>query len=143
MFKASVAHMSEVCIPMQYKCYIYFFLFAASFGKLGLTPHLIMAHLPAAEIQARREAAMKDILEEWQGNSEVAILCPCRIACNCMAVTEVERVILSFCLYPGELDYFYTQPFNATHGFKVRWHCDQCQEEMACGFPPLGVGLLH
>ena len=102
-----------------------------------------MAHLPAAEIQARRNAAINEILEEWQGNSEVAILCPCRIACNCMAVTEVERIILSFCLYPGELDYFYTQPFNATHGFKVRWHCDQCQEEMACGFPPLGVRLLH
>ena len=102
-----------------------------------------MAHLPPAEIQARRNIAFNEILEEWQGNSEVAILCPCRIACNCMAVTEVERIILSFCLYPGELDYFYTQPFNATHGFKVRWHCDQCQEEMACGFPPLGVRLLH
>ena len=103
-----------------------------------------MAHLPPAEIQARRNIAFNEILEEWQGNSEVAILCPCRIASNCMAVTEVERVILSFCLYPGELDYFYTQqPFNATHGFKVRWHCDQCQEEMACGFPPLGVRLLH
>ena len=106
MFKASVAHMSEVCIPMQYKCYIYFFLFAASFGKLGLTPHLIMAHLPAAEIQARREAAMKDILEEWQGNEEVAILCPCRIDCMCMPLNEVERVVLTFCLYPGELDFF-------------------------------------
>ena len=136
MFKASVAHMSEVCIPMQYKCYIYFFLFAASFGKLGLTPHLIMAHLPAAEIQARREAAMKDILEEWQGNEEVAILCPCRIDCMCMSLNEVERVVLTFCLYPGELDFFFvTQPFDATHGFRVRWHCDVCEEEMACGFP--------
>ena len=135
MFKASLAHMSEVCIPVQYKCYIYFFLLQQVFGSLGLPPYLIMAHLPAAEIQARREAAMKDILEEWQGNESVAILCPCRIDCMCMPVNEVERVVLTFCLYPGELDFFYTQPFYATHGFRVRWHCDECEDEMACGFP--------
>ena len=71
-----------------------------------------MAHLPAVEIQARRNAAIKDILEEWQGYEEVAILCPCRIACKCMPVTEVERVVLSFCLYPGELDFFLYSTFQ-------------------------------
>ena len=84
-----------------------FFPFAASFRKLGLPPHLfIMAHLPSAEIQARREAAMKDILDEWQGAEWVAIQCPCRNDCMCMPVNEVERVVLTFCLYPGELDFF-------------------------------------
>ena len=95
-----------------------------------------MAHLPPAEIQARRNIAFNEILQEWQGNSEVAILCPCRIDCMCMSLNDVERVVLTRCLYPGEMDYFFVnQPFEATHGFRVRWHCDVCEAEMACGFP--------
>ena len=74
-----------------------------------------MAHLPAVEIQARRNAAMNDILEEWQGNESVAILCPCRIDCMCMPVNEVERVVLTFCLYPGELDFFLSHNLSTPH----------------------------
>ena len=119
-------------------CLLYiFFPFAASFRKLGLPPHLIiMAHLPPADIQARREAATQDILSEWQGAKWVAIQCPCRIDCGCMPLNEVLRIVLPNYLYAGQLDYFFvTQPFQATYGFRVRWHCDECEDEMACGFP--------
>ena len=98
-----------------------------------------MAHLPGAEIAARREAATQDILSVWsqmQGAQIYALQCPCRIDCGHMPENEVPRIVINNCLYVGELDYFFvTQPFLATYGFKVRWHCDECQEEMACGFP--------
>ena len=98
-----------------------------------------MAHLPAAEIQARRGHATQHIIQEWekvQGSNWYAIMCPCYIECNCMHVNEVPRIVLTQCLYVGELDYFYvTQPFHREYGFRVRWHCDECLNEMACGFP--------
>ena len=98
-----------------------------------------MAHLPHAEIQARRAAATQDIISVWQGMQGAqwyAIQCPCRPDCNCMLVHEVPRIVLSNCMYVGELDYFYVdQPFLATYHFRVRWHCDECGSEMACGFP--------
>ena len=98
-----------------------------------------MAHLPAAEIAARRQVATQDIIEEWQkmqGSELYAIQCPCRIDCFCMPQQEVPRIVLQYCLYVGELDYFFvTQPFQDAYGFSVRWHCDTCEAEMACGFP--------
>ena len=98
-----------------------------------------MAHLPSAEIAARRQAATQDIIEEWQtmqGSEWYAIQCPCRIDCLCMPQQEVPRIVLNNCMYVGELDYFIvTQPFQAAYGFTVTWHCDICQSEMACGFP--------
>ena len=27
------------------------------------------------------------------------------------------------------------QPIFQQYGFKVRWHCDECRAEMACGTP--------
>ena len=98
-----------------------------------------MAHVPPAEIEARRNAASLDIIEEWQamqGQEWYGLQCPCRIDCGCMPEDEVPRIILANCMYPGELDYFFvTQPFQATYGFKVRWHCDECHSELACGEP--------
>ena len=98
-----------------------------------------MAHLSNAEIQARRAAATQDIISVWQtkqGARWYALQCPCRPDCNCMPVREIPRIVLSNCMYVGELDYFFvTQPFLPTYGFRVRWHCDGCESEMACGFP--------
>ena len=98
-----------------------------------------MAHLPSAEIAARREAAKQDILSVWETmkGSEVYILqCPCRIDCECMDEDEYPRIVITNCLYVGELDFFFVmQPFKADYGFYVRWHCAYCAEEMACGFP--------
>ena len=68
-----------------------------------------MAHLPQAEIIARRNAASQDIIAEWQqhqGQEWYAIQCPCRIDCGCIPELEVPRLVLSNCMYPGELDYF-------------------------------------
>ena len=100
-----------------------------------------MAHLPAAEIAARRNAASQDIIAQWQltqGQEWYAIQCPCRIDCGCMPEDEIPRLVLDKCMYPGELDYFFvTQPFQATYNFKVRWHCDECHSELACGEPNL------
>ena len=96
-----------------------------------------MAHLPAAEIEARRNASSQDIIETWQtikGQEWYALQCQCRIDCGCMPENEVPRIILSNCVYPGELDYFFVvQPFWVTYGFKLRWHCDSCHSELACG----------
>ena len=98
-----------------------------------------MAHLPSAEIEARRQHASQDIIQEWQskqGLAWYAIQCPCRPDCGCMPHDEVPRIVLAQCLYVGELDFFFVQqPFLATYGFRVRWHCDECHGEMACGFP--------
>ena len=99
-----------------------------------------MAHLPSAEIAARRQAATQEIIDEWQtmkGSEWYAIQCPCRIDCFCMPQQEVPRIVLNNCMFVGELDYFFvSQPFQAAYGFRVRWHCDECESEMACGFPP-------
>ena len=98
-----------------------------------------MAHLPNAEIQARRNHASQDIIQEWhkmQGSDWYALQCPCRPDCGCMPQNEVPRIVLSQCMYVGELDYFFVeQPFLAKYGFRVRWHCDACESELACGFP--------
>ena len=98
-----------------------------------------MAHLPNAEIVARRTAAKQDIISVWQGmkgHEWYAIQCPCRPDCGCMPHDEIPRIVLTNCLYVGEMDFFFVeQPFQATHGFKVRWHCDECISELACGFP--------
>jgi len=98
-----------------------------------------MAHLPNAEIEARRNAASQDIIKEWQANQGFelyAIQCPCRIDCRCIPEDEIPRLILSNCLYPGECDYYFvTQPFKDTYGFKVMWHCDACHGELCCGEP--------
>ena len=100
---------------------------------------LKMAHLPSAEVQARRQHATQEILSEWQGmegQQWYSIQCPCRIDCGCMPLEEIPRIVLPNCLYAGELDYFFVeQPFLANYGFRVRWHCDECEDEMACGFP--------
>ena len=94
-----------------------------------------MAHLPSAEIAARREAATQDILSVWntiQGAEWYSLQCPCRIDCGCMPEDEVPRIVLNNCMYVGELDYFFvTQHFEATYGFRVRWHCDEFESEMA------------
>ena len=83
-----------------------------------------MAHLPSAEIAARREAATQDILSVWntmQGAECYCLQCPSRIDCYCMPEDEVPWIVLNKCMYVGELDYFFvTQPFQATYGFKVR-----------------------
>ena len=98
-----------------------------------------MAHLPQAEILARRQHASLDIVHEWetmQGAEWYALQCPCLTDCMCMPHNEVPRIILSQCLYVGELDYFFVeQPFQHVYGFRVRWHCDECEAELACGFP--------
>ena len=98
-----------------------------------------MAHLPLAEIEARRQAASLDILSVWnymQGAEWYALQCPCRIDCGCMPEDEVPRIILNNCMYVGELDHFVVhQPFLATHGFRVTLFCDECHSEMACGIP--------
>ena len=100
-----------------------------------------MAHLPRAEIAARREAATQDILSIWntmQGAKIYALQCPCKIDCGCMPEDQVPRIIMNNCMFVGELGYFYvTQHFLDTYGFRVTWHCDDCKEEMACGFPML------
>ena len=99
-----------------------------------------MAQLSANAIQARRQLASAEIIAKWnqrRGFEEYTIQCPCQPDCNHMPKDEIPRLILSFCLYPGELDYFYQQPFQSTHNFMVRWHCDVrgCHGKLACGAP--------
>ena len=98
-----------------------------------------MPHLPTAEINGIRQHATQDILQEWntmQGAEWYVLQCPCHPDCKCMPYNEVPRIVLSQCMYVGELDYFFVeQPFLKTHGFRVWWHCDECESELACGFP--------
>jgi len=100
-----------------------------------------MAHLSVAEIDARRETASSEILAgaaQYPGYNTYAIVCPCNINCGHMPTHEIPRIMLSRCMYPGELDYFFTQqPFWTAYNFKVRWHCDEaeCHAELACGTP--------
>ena len=86
-------------------CLIYFIVLVFVFVVLLVT----MAHLPSAEIAARREAATQDILSVWntiQGAEWYSLQCPCRIDCGCMPEDEVPRIVLNNCMYVGELDYF-------------------------------------
>ena len=98
-----------------------------------------MAHLAQAVIEDRRAKARAEILariEDHPVRAWYALMCPCNIDCKCMPLDEIPRVRLSFCLYPGEMDYFFTErPFLAQHNFQIRWHCDECHGELACGTP--------
>ena len=98
-----------------------------------------MAHLPSAEIEARRQHASEDIIQEWsniQGAQWYAIQCPCRPDCGHMPEEEIPRTVLSQCMWVGELDFFFVvQPFLVEYGFRVRWHYNECESELACGFP--------
>ena len=100
-----------------------------------------MAHLPPAELEAGFNHAKADLLiarQELEGplSDWYIILCPCRIDCSCINEEEVPRLVLSQCIYVGELDRFFVhQPFVEDYGFRVMWHCDICQKELACGFP--------
>ena len=82
-----------------------------------------MAHLPSVEIQVRRQGTSQEIIAEWQVQDRpnwVAIQCPCRIDCGCIPLNQVARIVISNCLYVGELDYYYvTHTFMATYGFRV------------------------
>ena len=74
-----------------------------------------MAHLPSAEIAARREAAKEDILSVWntmQGAEWYALMCPCCIDCGCMPEEEIPRIVLNNCMFVGELDYFFVTHKN-------------------------------
>ena len=101
-----------------------------------------MAHLGAEVIEQRREMISQFIVTMWgvkqqENDADVyAIHCPCKIDCCHMSIDDVPRIYIPFCLYPGELDYFIvTQPFHQEYGFKLIWHCEECEQELACGFP--------
>ena len=102
-----------------------------------------MAHFAPAVIEERRAKAHAEILariEDLPVRAWYALMCPCNIDCHCMPYDEVPRVRLSFCLYPGEMDYFFTErPFMAQHNFQIRWHCEDCPGELACGTPWLAA----
>ena len=59
-----------------------------------------MAHLPNAEIVARRTAATQDIISVWQGmqgHEWYVVQCPCRLdvdACQMMKSPELSLVIV-------------------------------------------------
>ena len=98
-----------------------------------------MAHLPEEVLQERRQTISNEVLAYtalYPGHEWYALVCQCNIDCGCMPPEEIPRIMLSECYYPGEYDYFVVkQPFFATHYFKVRWHCDECLKEQACGTP--------
>ena len=103
-----------------------------------------MAHLPPILIAQRRTQLYQELLALWQplhGQEWYALMCPCNIDCRCMPEEEVPRMKVDLCYYPGELDYFFVrQPFQQLYNFRVRWHCDECHSEMACGDPtPINV----
>ena len=102
-----------------------------------------MSFLPEWVINQRRDDLTKEIVTlyhdlpdnlqnlEWYG-----LMCPCDIDCLHMPFDEVPRIRLAGCYFAGELDFFFVnQPFLDILGFKVRWHCDECHEEIACGCP--------
>ena len=101
-----------------------------------------MAHLANEVIEQRREMISQFIVTMWgvkqqENDADVyAIHCPCKIDCCHMSIDDVPRIYIPFCLYPGELDYFFvTQPFHQEYGFKLIWHCEECEQELSCGFP--------
>ena len=99
----------------------------------------IMADLPQQVVQERRECMTNAILAYnalHPGHAFYALVCPCDLNCGHMPEEEIPRIMLAQCYYPGEYDYFFVQqPFVETHKFKVRWHCDECHAELACGTP--------
>ena len=98
-----------------------------------------MADLPQEVVQERRHTISNAILAYtalYPGHEWYALVCPCDINCGHMPPEEIPRIMLSGCYYPGEYDFFFVeQPFFETHKFKVRWHCDQCHNELCCGTP--------
>ena len=103
-----------------------------------------MAHLNTAQIQARRQRVREEVLaaiEDLPARPWYALQCKCGIDCLCMPYDDVPRIRLSFCLYPGEFDYYFTEnPFFPEYAFRLRWHCDTCTSEMGCGTPWLTDG---
>ena len=101
-----------------------------------------MSHLPMHIIESRREILYESILNFWEINEKkdtYYIQCPWLRNCNHFSAEEIPRIILPFCYYPGELDYYIvTQPFLPSHNFRVTWICvlENCDNELACGFPP-------
>ena len=102
-----------------------------------------MAFLPESVIYQQRENLTKEIvalyhnLEDSLQNLEwYGLMCPCNIDCNHMPLDEVPRIRVAACHFPGEMDYYFVdQPFLDTLGIKIRWHCDECHEPIACGDP--------
>ena len=102
-----------------------------------------MSFLPESVIYQRRYDLTQEIvalyheLEDTLQNLEwYGLMCPCNIDCQHMPLDEVPRIRVAACYFPGELDYFFVkQPFVDTLGFKIRWHCDECHERIACGDP--------
>ena len=88
------------------------------------------------QIVQRRQGAVNDIILAWypmRGAQSYILQCPCDITCVCN--NQTPRMTLRECLYVGELDFFKVhQPF-VEYGFYVSWHCNSCDDEMACGMP--------
>merc|ERR1712030_13578 len=83
---------------------------------------ITMAHLSVAEVDARRATASIEIIAgaaQYPGYTWYVIVCPCNINCGHMPTHKVPRIMLSRCMYPGELDFFFTQqPFWTAYNFK-------------------------
>ena len=102
-----------------------------------------MAFLQELVIYQRRENLTKEIvalyhnLEDSLQNLEwYGLMCLCNIDCNHMPLDEIPRLRVAACHFPGEMDYYFVeQPFLDTLGIKIRWHCDECHEAIACGSP--------
>ena len=102
-----------------------------------------MSFLPESVIYQRRDNLTQEIvalyhdLEDSLQNLEwYGLMCPCNIDCNHMPLDEVPRIRVAACYFPGEMDYYFVdQPFLGTLGIKIRWHCDECHEPIACGDP--------
>ena len=102
-----------------------------------------MAFLPQAVINQRRNELTQEIVtlyhelpDNLQNLPWYGLMCPCRIDCGHMPLDEVPRLRVKACYFAGEFDYYFVeQPFVDLFGFKVRWHCDECHEEIACGCP--------
>ena len=102
-----------------------------------------MAFLPDVVIHQRRRNLTREIvalyhyLEDSLQNLEwYGLMCPCNIDCHHMPLDEIPRLRVAACYFPGEMDYYFVeQPFLDTLGIKICWHCDECQEAIACGSP--------
>ena len=101
-----------------------------------------MAHLPDHVIESRRQFIQETILDYWESNNKkdmYYLQCPCRPNCDHFNAEKIPRIVLPYCYYPGELDYFMAlQPFLPSHNFRLAWICvlEGCENEFACGFPP-------
>ena len=102
-----------------------------------------MAHLSDQELNVRGNQLSQEMLTLWetqQGQDWYVMQCPCLIDCGHMPPDEIPRLRISFCPYPGEMDFFFMkQPFLQEFGFRVRWHCDEegCLAEQSCGTMPM------